>query len=82
LTSALDEAEWSASRLSRFTPGTHWIEGWVGLRSGIDVVEKIKPCPCRDSKPDHPARSPSLYQLSCPGSITIIIIIIIIIIID
>jgi hypothetical protein len=21
-------------------PGTHWVEGWVGLRVGLDAVEK------------------------------------------
>jgi hypothetical protein len=34
----------SASRLSRFTPGeratgTHWIGGWVDLRTGLDDLE-------------------------------------------
>jgi hypothetical protein len=24
------------------TPGTHWIEGWVDLRAGMDYLEKIK----------------------------------------
>jgi hypothetical protein len=23
-------------------PGTHWIGGWVGLRAGLDAVEKAK----------------------------------------
>jgi hypothetical protein len=36
--------EWSASHLSHFTPrerapGTHWIEGFVGPRAGLDTVE-------------------------------------------
>jgi hypothetical protein len=35
LTSALAEGEWSA-------PGTHWIEGWVDPRSGLDDVVKRK----------------------------------------
>jgi hypothetical protein len=26
----------------RFTPGTHWIGGWVGPRGGLDDVEKSK----------------------------------------
>jgi hypothetical protein len=39
LTSALDKGEWSDSRPGRFTtseraPGTHWIGGWVGPRTG------------------------------------------------
>jgi hypothetical protein len=40
LTSALVGGEWSASRLCRFTPGTHWIGGWVDSRAGLDDVEK------------------------------------------
>jgi hypothetical protein len=47
LTSILEEGEWSASRLGRFTsgeraPGTRWIGGWVGSRAGLDAVEKRK----------------------------------------
>jgi hypothetical protein len=30
--------------------GTHWIECWVGLRAGLDVVAYGKSCPCRDTK--------------------------------
>jgi hypothetical protein len=46
LTSALVGGEWSASRPGRFTPGkiaqcTHWIGGWMGLRAGLDDVQKI-----------------------------------------
>jgi hypothetical protein len=67
LTSALDGGEWSASCPSRSThretvPNTHWIGGWVGLRGGLEAVEKKKnSCPCRESKP---AISPSLYRVS------------------
>jgi hypothetical protein len=44
-TSALVGGEWSTSRPGRFTPGerapgTHWIGGWVGLRAGLDDLEK------------------------------------------
>jgi hypothetical protein len=28
--------------LGERTPGTHWIGGWVDLRSGLDDVEKRK----------------------------------------
>jgi hypothetical protein len=47
LTSALAGGEWSASRPGRFTPrerasGTHWIEGWVDPRAGVDDLEKRK----------------------------------------
>jgi hypothetical protein len=47
LTSALAGGEWLVSRPGRVTPGerapgTHWIGGWVGLRAGLDDVEKRK----------------------------------------
>jgi hypothetical protein len=46
LTSALVGGEWSALLPGCFipgeTPGTHWIGGWVGLRAGLDDVEKRK----------------------------------------
>jgi hypothetical protein len=42
LAPALIGSEWSASRPGRFTPGTHWIEGWMGPRAGLDDVEKRK----------------------------------------
>jgi hypothetical protein len=40
----------SASHPGRFTPGerapgTHWIGGWVGPRTGIDDVERRKVLP-------------------------------------
>jgi hypothetical protein len=36
LTSALGGREWSASHPCLFTPGTHWVGGWVGPRAGLD----------------------------------------------
>jgi hypothetical protein len=42
LTSALVGGEWLASRLWRFTPGIHWIVGWVDARTGLDDVERRK----------------------------------------
>jgi hypothetical protein len=47
LTSALVGVEWSTSRPGRFTPGerapgTHWIGGWVDLKTGLDDLEKRK----------------------------------------
>jgi hypothetical protein len=47
LTSALDGGKWSASRSGCFkperkAPGTHWIGGWVGPRTGLDEVERRK----------------------------------------
>jgi hypothetical protein len=41
LTLALVGGEWSGSLPGRFTPGTHWIGGWVDPRAGLDDVEKI-----------------------------------------
>jgi hypothetical protein len=72
LTSALVGGEWSASRLGRFTsgeraPGAHWIEDWVGSRTGLDDVKrrKILPLPGLELRPlSRPARSQSLYRLS------------------
>jgi hypothetical protein len=29
--------------------GTHWIEGWVDLRAGLDKVKKRNPFPCQES---------------------------------
>jgi hypothetical protein len=39
LTSALDTGEWSASRPSRFTSGTHCVERCMGPRAGLDAME-------------------------------------------
>jgi hypothetical protein len=46
----------SASRPGRFNPweiapGTHWIGDWVGLRSGLDAVEKRKIFPLLRNEP-------------------------------
>jgi hypothetical protein len=66
LTSALVGGEWSASRPSRLTPwerttGTHWIEGWVGPRTGLER-RKILPLPGLKLRTfGRPARSQSLY---------------------
>ena len=58
MTAAPEGGEWSAARpgrtLPRERPGTHFTGGWVGGKSR----------PHRDSIPDRPARSPSLYRLS------------------
>jgi hypothetical protein len=47
LISALVGGEWSASRPDRFTPGErahviHCVGGWVGLRTGLDDMERRK----------------------------------------
>jgi len=60
LISAIDGDEWSASRLGRFTPSTHWIRGWVGPIAGLDAVVKRNEshhCSCRESNSGRPARS-------------------------
>jgi hypothetical protein len=64
---ALDGDEWSASHPGRFTPGeivpgTHWIEGWVGPRASLDVVEKKKILPLLGSEP----RPSSLLLVAIP----------------
>jgi hypothetical protein len=70
----LDGSEWSASRPGRFSPeeiapSAHCIRGWVDSRASLDAVENRKNfCPLRESNPNRPAHSPSLYQLSYPGS--------------
>jgi hypothetical protein len=71
LTSALVEGEWSASRPDSFTPGAHWLGGWVGPRAGLDDVKRRKflTLPELEQRPfGHPAGSQSLYRLSYPGS--------------
>jgi hypothetical protein len=53
----------------RFTPGeqtigTHWIEGWVGPRAGLDAeVRGEILCPCRRSNPGRPVNSWALIEL-------------------
>jgi hypothetical protein len=72
LTSALVGGEWSASRSDRFipgerAPGTHCIGGWLGLRAGLNAVEKRKflTLPGLELRPlGRPARSQSLYRLT------------------
>jgi hypothetical protein len=49
----------------RESPGNHCTVGWVGPRVGLDNCGKSRPH--RDSIPDRPARSQSLYRLSYPA---------------
>jgi hypothetical protein len=58
-TSALVGGDWSASRPGRFTPGTHWIGGWMGPRAGLDDLEdkKFLALPVRELKPSHSTSS-------------------------
>jgi hypothetical protein len=69
-TSALVVGEWSASRLCRFTPrerapGTHWIEGRVDPRAGMDDMEKRKFLPYRDSNSDPLVVQPVASRYTC-----------------
>ncbi|PNF24771.1 hypothetical protein B7P43_G16631 [Cryptotermes secundus] len=70
LTLALAGGEWSASCRDCFTPGTHCIGGWVGLRASLnDVKRKFFTLPGLKLGPlGHLAHSQLLYQLSYPGS--------------
>jgi hypothetical protein len=76
LTSALAGGEWSASRPGRITPGekapgTHWIEGLVDPRAGLNDLEKRKFLTLSglELRPlTRKARSQSLYRLCYPGS--------------
>jgi hypothetical protein len=73
LTSSLDGCEWSALRSGHFIP-PHTLERKRGGRVGLQSVEKIKiTCLCWESNPGRPARTPSLYGLSYPGSLYIYI---------
>jgi hypothetical protein len=39
-------------------PGTHWIEGWVGPRAGLDgMIKRKNPCTWQQSNPGGPTRS-------------------------
>jgi hypothetical protein len=71
LTSAVVGGGWSAPRPGRFTPGTHWMGGWVDPIAGLDDVEKRKilALPVLELRtPGRAARSQSLYRLSSSGS--------------
>jgi hypothetical protein len=49
----------------RERPSTHCARGWVGPRAGLDRCGKSRSH--RDSSPDRPAHSQSLYLLSYPA---------------
>jgi hypothetical protein len=50
-----------------WTPGTHWIGGWVGLRASLDTEASRKiSCPCRAWNPGCPVCSQTLHCLSHP----------------
>jgi hypothetical protein len=65
LVSAVNGGEWSASHPGRLppeerAPGAHWLGGCVGLRAGLDSMEKRKHLlPCARNRPlatEHVAR--------------------------
>jgi hypothetical protein len=60
----------SVTPQARFTPGKGpLVPILVGPRAGLDAGARRKIlCPCRGSNPDRPARSQTLYYLSCTGS--------------
>jgi hypothetical protein len=63
LTSALDAAEWSASRPGRFTPGkeppsTHRTGGWVDPKAILDMAVKRIHSSRRESTLEHRSSSP------------------------
>jgi hypothetical protein len=73
MTSALVRSDWSALRPGERAPDGHWTGGCVGLRTGLDDVErrKILPLLGLELRPlGRPARSQSLYRLRCPRSPT------------
>jgi len=51
-----------AALYPREKSGTHFTRGWVGPRTVVNGGGKSRPY--RDSIPDRPARSQSLYRLS------------------
>jgi len=53
-----------AAPYPRERPGTHFKEGWVGLRAGMDRCGKSR-------SPDLPARRQSQYRLRYPAHLTL-----------
>jgi hypothetical protein len=69
LTSALDEGEWSGSRLFRFASeerasGIYYIRDWVGPPESVWTRQRRekKPCPYLESNPDRSA--PNLVTIN------------------
>jgi hypothetical protein len=54
----------TAALHTKNAPGSHWIEFWVDLRVGFNVVRKRKYLPCRKSKADQYASSQSRGYLT------------------
>jgi hypothetical protein len=54
--------------------GLHWARGWLGLRTGLNVVAKREVLSCRESNPGRPARSlaTALAELIIVISVTLV----------
>jgi hypothetical protein len=70
LTSALEkEVSGQLHATVAFTPGTHWIGGWVDPRAGLDAVEKKKfpvPATSLTLKPQSSSLSPVTIPTELP----------------
>jgi hypothetical protein len=69
-------SEWSTSRPGCFTPSILWIGCWVGLRAGVDDVEKRKFLTYRDSNPNPLIIQPvvsrcTVYTILAPQTIPV-----------
>jgi hypothetical protein len=75
MTAALEGGEWSAARPGpQFTPGKEPVPILQEARwAPVPVWTGGKSRPHRDSIPDRPARSQSLYRLSYPAHVYTII---------
>jgi hypothetical protein len=59
---------WPRFTLEERTPGTHWIGGWVSLRTGMNTEAWGRiPCLCWKSNPVRPVCSHTLCCLSYPS---------------
>jgi hypothetical protein len=81
LTSALYGDVWSASRPGRhtsreITPGTHWIGGWVGPKTGLDAMNGKVPSPFRKSRRQVYNIFKEIYKINTATDINVVIIII------
>ena len=60
--SSMPRSHFTPPGKARYRPGTYFTGGWVGPRASLDRCGKTRPH--RDSIPDRPARSQSVYRLS------------------
>jgi hypothetical protein len=61
LTSPLGRVSGERHVPADLTSGTHWIEGWVGLRAGLETRATKVPFLCWVSNPGVPICSQTLY---------------------